>query len=66
MFLSYSQDLGEELDPALRPVLLQETIRKGGQLVMKIGDVEIEYNQNFRYASQSVCLNVMDILFINL
>ncbi|CAL1542606.1 unnamed protein product [Lymnaea stagnalis] len=41
-------DVGEELDPALRPVLLQETYHKGGQLVMKIGDVEIEYNQNFR------------------
>lgn len=43
------QDVAEELDPALRPVLLQETYHKGGQLVIKIGDVEIEYNQNFRY-----------------
>ncbi|XP_059157269.1 dynein axonemal heavy chain 6-like [Physella acuta] len=41
-------DVAEELDPALRPVLLQETYHKGGQLVIKIGDVEIEYNQNFR------------------
>ncbi|KAH9496161.1 Dynein heavy chain 6, axonemal [Bulinus truncatus] len=41
-------DVGEELDPALRPVLLQETYHKGGQLVIKIGDVEIEYNVNFR------------------
>ncbi|XP_035825271.1 dynein heavy chain 6, axonemal [Aplysia californica] len=49
------KDLGEELDPALRPVLLHETIRKGGQMVMKIGDVEIEYNQNFRlYLSTSL------------
>ncbi|RUS88172.1 hypothetical protein EGW08_004069 [Elysia chlorotica] len=41
-------DIGEELDPAMRPVLLQETYRKGGQLVMKLGDVEIEFNQNFK------------------
>nr|KAI8735296.1 dynein heavy chain 6; axonemal-like [Biomphalaria glabrata] len=41
-------DVGEELDPALRPVLLQETYHKGSQIVIKIGDVEIEYNENFR------------------
>ncbi|GFO34548.1 dynein heavy chain 1, axonemal, partial [Plakobranchus ocellatus] len=41
-------DIGEELDPAMRPVLLQETFRKGGQLVMKLGDVEIEFNKNFK------------------
>ncbi|CAG5136729.1 unnamed protein product, partial [Candidula unifasciata] len=42
------KDVGEELDPALRPVLLQETFNKGGQQIMKIGDVELEYNKNFR------------------
>ncbi|BFZ12081.1 hypothetical protein BsWGS_15120 [Bradybaena similaris] len=42
------KDVGEELDPALRPVLLQETFSRGGQQIMKIGDVELEYNKNFR------------------
>ncbi|XP_071080158.1 dynein axonemal heavy chain 6-like [Haliotis cracherodii] len=42
------RDVGEELDPALRPILLQETLRRGGHLIIKLGDTEIEYNQNFR------------------
>ncbi|KAK7488391.1 hypothetical protein BaRGS_00020365, partial [Batillaria attramentaria] len=42
------KDVGEELDPALRPIVLQEMTRRGGQLVMKLGETEIEYNTNFR------------------
>ncbi|KAL8598268.1 hypothetical protein ACOMHN_035218 [Nucella lapillus] len=42
------KDVGEELDPALRPIILQETTRRGGQQVMKLGDTEIEFNSNFR------------------
>ena len=42
------QDVTESLDPALRPVLMHETFRRGGLLVIKLGDTEIEYNQNFR------------------
>ena len=45
------QDVGEELDPALRPIVMQETTRRGGQLVIKLGDTEIEFNTNFRSAS---------------
>ncbi|WAR20147.1 DYH6-like protein, partial [Mya arenaria] len=41
-------DVSETLDPALRPVLMHETFRRGGLLVIKLGDTEIEYNQNFR------------------
>ncbi|ESO83512.1 hypothetical protein LOTGIDRAFT_133247 [Lottia gigantea] len=42
------KDVGEELDPALRPVLLQETYSRAGHLVILIGDTEIEYNERFR------------------
>ncbi|XP_053375273.1 dynein axonemal heavy chain 6-like isoform X4 [Mercenaria mercenaria] len=42
------KDVSETLDPALRPVLMHETFRRGGLLVIKLGDTEIEYNQNFR------------------
>ena len=45
------QDVGEELDPALRPIVMQETTRRGGQLVIKLGDTEIEFNTNFRSGS---------------
>lgn len=45
----FKQEVGEELDPALRPIVMQETVRRGGQVVMKLGDTEIEYNSNFRY-----------------
>lgn len=42
------KDVGEELDPALRPIIMQETTRRGGQHVVKLGDAEIEFNKNFR------------------
>ncbi|XP_029448950.1 dynein heavy chain 14, axonemal isoform X2 [Rhinatrema bivittatum] len=42
------QDVAEVLDPSLKPVLSKEIYRRGGQDFIKIGDSEIEYNQNFR------------------
>ena len=37
------------MDPSLTPILKQETYVRGGFTVVKIGDTEIEYNENFRY-----------------
>lgn len=49
------KDVSEQLDPALRPVLLHETFQRGGQTVIKLGDTEIEYNAKFRlYMTTSV------------
>ncbi|KAK3576323.1 hypothetical protein CHS0354_039732 [Potamilus streckersoni] len=42
------KDVSESLDPALRPVLMHETFRRGGHLIIKLGDTEIEFNQNFK------------------
>ena len=42
------QEVTEDLDPSLKPILLQETFVRGGHQVIKIGDTEIEYNTNFR------------------
>ena len=42
------QDLGENLDPSLNPILGKNTIQRGNQAIMLIGDTEIEYNSNFR------------------
>ncbi|XP_052105827.1 dynein axonemal heavy chain 6-like isoform X2 [Mytilus californianus] len=42
------KEVTESLDPALRPVLLRETFTRGGHTVIKLGDTEIEFNDNFR------------------
>ncbi|KAI8850637.1 hypothetical protein BC829DRAFT_441991 [Chytridium lagenaria] len=43
-----SCDVGETLDPALEPLLLKQTIRQGGRLLMKLGDSLVEYDRNFK------------------
>ena len=42
------QDIGENLDPSLNPILSKNTIQRGTQSVILIGEAEIEYNSNFR------------------
>jgi dynein heavy chain len=42
------EDVGEQLDPALEPLLLKQTIRQGGRLLMKLGDTLVEYDRNFK------------------
>ncbi|XP_071789676.1 dynein axonemal heavy chain 6-like isoform X2 [Asterias amurensis] len=42
------ENVTEVLDPGLRPILLKEIVRRGGQDVIRIGDTEIEYNHHFR------------------
>ncbi|KAI9190457.1 hypothetical protein H9P43_001891 [Blastocladiella emersonii ATCC 22665] len=42
------EDVGEQLDPALEPLLLKQTIRQGGRLLMKLGDSLVEYDKNFK------------------
>ncbi|CAN9505279.1 unnamed protein product [Ophioblennius macclurei] len=43
------QNVHEELDPSLNPVLLKSLTRQGGRLLMKLGDREVEYNPDFRF-----------------
>ena len=42
------ENVGEELDAALDPILKKETVNQGGRYVMKLGDKECEYDPNFR------------------
>lgn len=42
-------NVGEEIDPALEPVLLKQTFRQGGIVCIKIGESIVEYNKNFRF-----------------
>ncbi|XP_054907024.1 dynein axonemal heavy chain 2 isoform X1 [Poeciliopsis prolifica] len=43
------QNVQEDLDPSLNPILNKSLTRIGGNLLMKLGDKEIEYNPNFRF-----------------
>lgn len=43
------ENVEEELDAVLEPILLKQTFRQGGALCIKLGDSVVEYNANFRY-----------------
>ncbi|VDO49605.1 unnamed protein product, partial [Schistosoma margrebowiei] len=42
------EDIAETLDPSLESILLKQTFMSGGRLLIRLGDNDIEYNQNFR------------------
>jgi dynein heavy chain len=48
------ENVGEELDPALEPILLKQ-VDKSGQL--RLGDKSIPYNQNFKFLMTSTLPN---------
>ncbi|XP_055866073.1 dynein axonemal heavy chain 6-like isoform X2 [Biomphalaria glabrata] len=43
------EDVGEALDPALEPVLLKQTFKQGGRVLIRLGDSDIDYDRNFRF-----------------
>ncbi|GIY27745.1 dynein heavy chain 7, axonemal [Caerostris darwini] len=43
------ENVGEELDPVLEPLLLKQTFRQGGMVCIKLGDSTIEYSSEFRF-----------------
>nr|CCA21283.1 inner dynein arm heavy chain 1beta putative [Albugo laibachii Nc14]CCA21656.1 dynein heavy chain 2 putative [Albugo laibachii Nc14] len=42
------QDVFEDLDPSLEPVLSKSIIRIGQREIIRIGDMELDYNRQFR------------------
>ncbi|XP_053933024.1 dynein axonemal heavy chain 1 [Cuculus canorus] len=42
------ENVGEELDPALEPVLLKQTYKQQGNTVLKLGDAVIPYHDGFK------------------
>ena len=42
------QDVEEELDPSLEPVLTRSIVKRGTREVLKLGDKELDYNRDFR------------------
>lgn len=43
------ENIGEELDPILEPLLLKQTFKQGGSMCIKLGDSTIEYSKDFRF-----------------
>lgn len=43
------QNVGEELDPSLEPILAKAFVKRGGRLMLKLGDKEVEFNPDFRF-----------------
>ncbi|KAG7257018.1 hypothetical protein CRUP_010509, partial [Coryphaenoides rupestris] len=43
------ENVGEELDPILEPLLLKQTFKQGGAVYIRLGDSTIEYAPNFRF-----------------
>jgi dynein heavy chain len=43
------ENIKEELDASLEPILLQQTFKQGGQDMMKIGEDNVPYDENFRF-----------------
>lgn len=48
----------EELDPMLEPLLQQQTFRQGGALCIKIGDTIVEYSKDFKYVLFTIMTTV--------
>ena len=42
------ENVGEELDPLLEPVLLKQTFQQGGTTCINLGDNIIEFSSDFR------------------
>jgi dynein heavy chain len=43
------ENIGEELDSALEPVLLKQVFKKGGVMMIKLGEALVEYSDQFRF-----------------
>jgi dynein heavy chain, axonemal len=43
------ENLGEQIDAVLNPVISRATIKKGRKLFVKLGDSEIEFHPNFKF-----------------
>ncbi|KAK3267509.1 hypothetical protein CYMTET_23939 [Cymbomonas tetramitiformis] len=43
------ENVGEELDPSLEPLLLKQVFKSGGVNCIRLGDATIEYSSDFRF-----------------
>lgn len=43
------EDIGEDLDPSIDPILNKATYKSGGRTLIHLGDSDIDYDENFRF-----------------
>jgi len=43
------EEVGETLDPSLEPILLKQTFKQGGRLLIRLGDSDVDYDKNFKF-----------------
>lgn len=43
------ENIGQELDPALEPILLFQKVKVGSTINIKVGDKNVQYNPEFRF-----------------
>ncbi|KAL3853467.1 hypothetical protein ACJMK2_017003 [Sinanodonta woodiana] len=43
------ENVGEEIDPSLEPLLLKQTFKQGGVEMIRLGENVIEYSKDFRF-----------------
>ncbi len=43
------ENIGEELDPSLEPVLLKQVFKKAGQFLLRLGDTDVPYSDEFKF-----------------
>ena len=43
------EDIGEDVDPALEPVLLRSVVTQGGRKILRLGETDVDYDENFRF-----------------
>ena len=43
------ENVGEEMDPTLEPLLQKATFKQGGVVCIRLGDSVVEYSDEFRF-----------------
>jgi dynein heavy chain len=43
------ENIGQELDPSLEPVLLKQVFKRSGQFLLRLGDTDVPYSEEFRF-----------------
>jgi dynein heavy chain len=43
------ENVGEELDPSLEPVLLKQVFKRAGQILLRLGDTDVPYSDEFKF-----------------
>lgn len=51
------ENVQEELEPSIEPVLTRAFIKKSTKVFLKLGDSEIEYNKEFKLLMLSKLMN---------